>query len=52
MIAGSFATASFDNDKSQGAGCFCLLIAIPAGLGALGMGVMGVILFVKWVWNS
>lgn len=52
MFAGGFASASFDDTGKAGRGCVSMLIAIPAGLAALSMGVMGVILFVKWVWNS
>jgi hypothetical protein len=51
FIAGGISTVSYDN-KKESAGCLALLVAIPSGPIAAGTGIMGVILFVKWVWNS
>jgi hypothetical protein len=43
------------DDQSSATSAFgyiALLVAVPAGLLALLTGVMGIILFVKWVWVS
>lgn len=50
-ISGGICSVSFDKDKN-GAGCLALLVAVPSGLISLGTAIMGVILFVKWVWTS
>lgn len=50
-IFGGICSVSFDGNKS-GTGCFALLVAVPAGLIGAATGVMGVILFIKWVWVS
>lgn len=52
LITGIFASVKFEGNEIDGAGCLSVLVAIVSGLGALGMGVMGIILFVKWVWTS
>jgi hypothetical protein len=51
LIAGGICSVSYEN-KKDGAGCLALLVAIPSGLIAAGTGIMGVVLFVKWIWNS
>jgi hypothetical protein len=58
MIAGAIVSVVFDGAKKESSageglmGCVALLVVIPSGLAAAVMGVIGIILFVKWVWNS
>lgn len=52
LIAGGICSVAFDPEGNTSAGCLALLVAIPSGLIAAGTGIMGVILFVKWVWSG
>jgi hypothetical protein len=39
-------------ESSKGGGCLATLVAVASGITGAITGVMGVILFVKWVWTS
>jgi len=53
-IAATIAHFALDSDNSgtTAAGCLVALAAFLAGLVGLASGIMGIILFVKWVWYS
>jgi hypothetical protein len=43
---------AFLNEDSDSGGFLLVLTAIVSGLAGLLTGIMGVVLFVKWIWNS
>ena len=45
------AIAAAFSDEGDG-GCLAVLVAIISGLAGAITGIMGLVLFIKWVWNN
>jgi hypothetical protein len=52
IIAGAGSKTLFDETENVGTGCLVFLLAIASGLAAATSGLIGIVLFVKWVWNN
>jgi hypothetical protein len=52
LVAWIVCGIAYGFSENKNGGCLAILLATVAGLGGTVTGIMGIILFVKWVWTS